>query len=394
MLKSLPYGKQSIDDADIAAVVEALKSPTVTQGPLIERFEKAIGLYVAAPHVSVMSNGTAALQLAYAALGLTVGDEIITSPITFAATANAARALDADVCFCDVEPDTGNMDIASIETLIGPRTRGIVAVHFGGLPVDMAALRTLADRHGLWIVEDAAHAFGASYRETPTGSCRYSDATTFSFHPVKHITTGEGGAVAVKDPALKRTIDRLRHHGVERNVEYMRDRSGAPWYYEVQSLGWNYRITDIQCALGLSQLNKQPGWLEHRREVAATYRDLIAATFGDAVRCQAERSDRVSAYHLMPVLIDFAAFGRSRAEVMLGLREHGVGTQVHYIPVNQQPYYRELYGAPQAQPGVDGFYASELSLPMYATLEIADVARVVAALDQELSRREYKEQCK
>jgi perosamine synthetase len=380
----LPYGQQLIDEDDIAAVVEALRSPLITQGPRIAEFEAALGTYVAAHHTSVVANGTVALQLAYAALGLGAGDELITTPNTFAATANAARALGADVRFCDVESDTGNLDVATIESLITPRTRGIAAVHFGGLPINLVALRAIADRHGLWIVEDAAHALGATYRGEPVGCGRYSEATTFSFHPVKHITTGEGGAVSVRDPAHKRTIDRLRHHGVER--ENFTIVSPGPWYHEVQTLGWNARLTDLQCALGISQLRKLPAWVAKRRELAALYRELIDECLGAFVRVQATRPERDSSYHLMPVLIDFAAAGKSRAQVMSSLRERGIGTQVHYIPVDTQPYYRSLYGDPAAHPGMAQFYDRELSLPMYAGLTSEDVTRVVATLAQVLGQ--------
>ena len=261
----LPYGKQAIDDDDIAAVVAALRAPLITQGPLVGEFEAALAAFTGARHVSVVANGSIALQLAYAALGLGPGDELITTPNTFAATANAARSLGAHVKFCDVEPDTGNLDLATIEALITPSTRGIAAVHFGGLPVDLAPLRALADKHGLWLVEDAAHALGATYRGTHVGTL--ADATTLSFHPVKHITTGEGGAVIARDATVKGMIDRLRHHGIER--EHLKTPSPGPWYHEVQSLGWNARLTDIQCALGISQMKKLPAWIARRRELAA-----------------------------------------------------------------------------------------------------------------------------
>lgn len=374
----LPYAQQVIDDDDIAAVVEALRSPLITQGPRVVELEQALATFTGAAHASVVANGSIALQLAYAALGLQPGDEIITTPNTFAATANAARSLGADVRFADVEPDTGNLDIASVEGLITPRTRGIAAVHFGGLPVDLVALRALADRHHLWIVEDAAHALGAMYEGTSIGAGRYSDATTLSFHPVKHITTGEGGAVLVKDPALKRTLDRLRHHGIEREAFVMP--SPGPWYHEVQSLGWNARLTDLQCALGISQLRKLPGWLARRRELAAAYREHVAARLAGVVAVQATRPGRDSAYHLLPALVDFAARNTTRATVMAELRARGIGTQVHYIPVDSQPYYRSLYGEPAAHPGMTHFHARELSLPMYATLTVDDVQRVVETL--------------
>jgi perosamine synthetase len=370
----LPYGKQVIDDDDIAAVVAALRAPLITQGPLVGKFEDSLVAFTGVPYASAVANGSIALQIAYAALGLTAGDEIITTPNTFAATANAARSLGAHVKFCDVEPDTGNMDLSTIEALITPKTRGITAVHFGGLPVDMAPLRAIADRHALWIVEDAAHALGGIYRGAHPGA-QFSDATTLSFHPVKQLTTAEGGAILTRDPALKRMFDRLRHHGIER--EAFTIPSPGPWYHEVQSLGWNARLTDIQCALGISQMTKLPAWLVRRRELAAAYREQIASRLGGLVTVQAERPDRDSAYHLLPVLIDFTK--QSRADVMAALRERGIGTQVHYIPVDTQPYYRSLYGEP-THPNMTQFYARELSLPMYGALTVDDVTRVVTAL--------------
>ena len=378
MAAFLPYGKQSIDDADVAAVSAALRSALITQGPLVDELEGALAKSLAVPHVSVCVNGTAALHLAYAALGLAAGDEIVTTPITFIATANAARYLGADVRFADVEPDTGNLDASKLEAAITPRTKGIVAVHFGGLPCDMAAIRAIAERHRLWVVADAAHAFGAP------GLLEDGDAATLSFHPVKHLTTGEGGAVCVKDAALKRRVDRLRHHGIERDASRWQAPSPGPWYHEMPEVGWNYRLTDIQCALGLSQLARQPQWLARRRAIAQRYRASLARLEG-LVRPQATRPGRESVYHLFPVRIDFAKAGRTRAQVMDGLKARGVGTQVHYIPVNTQPAYRALYGGAQDLPGARQWYESELSLPMYPTLSDDDVDRVVEALRAELT---------
>lgn len=382
----LPYGRQTIEEEDVQAVTTALRAPCITQGPLVDRFEAALSDYLNAPSVSVVANGTAALQLVYAALQLGPGDEIITSPITFVATANAARALGAEVRFADVEPDTGNLAVASVERLITPRTRGITAVHLGGLPVDLAPLRALADRHGLFLVEDAAHALGATYQGTRVGSCQYSDAATFSFHPVKHLTTGEGGAVATRDAALKRRIDLLRQHGIERTDDQLQRVRPGPWYYEVQALGWNYRLSDFQCALGLAQLRRQVPWLERRRALAARYRRALAARLPGLVEVQAEREGRESAYHLLLAMIRFDQAGRTRAQVMEGLRARNIGTQVHYIPVDQQPYYQDRYGAPASKPGVELFYARALSLPLYPELRDHEVDAVVEGLAAELGR--------
>jgi len=381
----LPYGCQWIDDDDIAAVVEALRSPLITQGPGVQSFEGALCAYVGASYASAVSSGTAALHLAYKALGLGEGDEIITTPVTFVATAAAAVQCGAGVRFADVDPRTGNLDIASVASLIGARTRGIAAVHLGGEPADLRELRALCDQHGLWLVEDASHALGASYRGTRIGSCAYSDATVFSFHPVKHVTCGEGGAVTTSRPDVDRAVKRLRHHAVVRDPAELSSEAPGPWYYEVHELGFNYRITDLQCALGTSQLAKQPAWVERRREIADRYRTRLAQRFGGLVSGQKCRADRESAYHLFIALLELDAFGVARADVMRSLHDQGVGSQVHYIPVSEQPFYRDCITAGRLS-GVHEYYRRALSLPMYPRLADSDVDRVVDALSVALDR--------
>jgi dTDP-4-amino-4,6-dideoxygalactose transaminase len=319
--------------------------------------------------------------LAYAALGLGLGDEIITSPITFLATANAARHLGAKVLFGDVD-DCGNLDPESVESLITPRTKGIVAVHFAGLPADVARLRSIADRHGLWLVEDAAHALGARLGTAAVGACTLSDATTFSFHPVKHITTGEGGAVSTRRADLKQRIDRLREHGIERQPA---PDSEGHYGYVMHELGWNYRLSDLSSALGRSQLQKLPAWLARRAEIAERYRTVFSGLDPELLRCTPQPSDRHSAHHLFPLLIDFARLGLTRGAVMGLLKQRGIGTQVHYIPVCDQPYYRQRgsWHCPKAR----SFYQSELSVPMYSTLSHADVERVLAGVSEVIGRR-------
>lgn len=376
----LPYGRQSIDDADVQAVVDVLRGSHLTQGPGVARFEHELSGLLEAPYVSAVSSGTAALHLAYAALGLGPGDEIITSPITFLATANAACLLGAAVRFGDVD-EHGNLDPDSVEALIGPRTKGIVAVHFAGMPADVRRLRALSDRHGLWLVEDAAHALGARSGARPVGACELSDAATFSFHPVKHVTTAEGGAVSTRRAELKQRIDRLREHGIERRPA---PGSNGHFGYVMEELGWNYRLSDLSCALGLAQLQKLPGWLRRRDEVARRYREAFARHAAAGLRCLPEAAERHSAHHLFPVLIDFERLGHSRGAVMGALKQRGIGTQVHYIPVCDQPYYRRSGEAhcPKAR----DFYARELSLPMYPALTDADVDRVIAALGEVVER--------
>jgi UDP-4-amino-4,6-dideoxy-N-acetyl-beta-L-altrosamine transaminase len=381
----LSYGRQTIDEADIAAVVEALRAPRLTCGPLVDRFEAELARAVQAPYASACSSGTAALHLAYAAFDLREGDEIITSPITFSATAAAAYYVGARVRIADVDPRTGNLDPRSVQALIGPRTRAIVPVHLGGLPCDLDALAGLAHRHGLLLVEDACHALGATYRGAPIGSGA-SDAVVFSFHPVKHITTGEGGAVITRDRAVKDRIDRLRHHGVERDVNRFASPPEGDWSYEVQELGWNYRLPDFACALGLAQLAKLDTFVAQRRALAAHYRACLAAVLPDGVTAPAELADRASSYHLFAVAIDFARFGTTRRDVVRRLTAAGIGTQVHYIPLLAHPLHatRCADETSRVRPGADRYYTQTLSLPMYPALTTGDVERVVAELQRAL----------
>ena len=381
----LSYGRQTIDEADIAAVVEALRAPQLTCGPLVGRFETALATYLGAQHVSVCSSGTSALHLAYAALGIGEGDEIITTPLTFSATAAAAYYVGATVRIADVDQRTGNLSIQSVEALITSRTRAIVAVHLAGLPADMAELTQLAKRRRLRIIEDACHALGATYRGVKVGAGD-SDAVVFSFHPVKHITTGEGGAVVVREARVKQRIERLRQHGIERDPACMDGKPDGRWVYEVQELGWNYRLSDLSCALGIAQLAKLDSFLVARRTLAAQYRTEIARAFGDAVTVQPEVADRESAYHLLTVAIDFTRHGKTRDVVMGELAELGVGTQVHYVPLLQHPLHagRNPEERTRPRPGVDHYYARTLSLPLYPSLTSADVTHVVDALSRVL----------
>jgi UDP-4-amino-4,6-dideoxy-N-acetyl-beta-L-altrosamine transaminase len=390
----LSYGRQTIDDADIAAVIEALRSPQLTCGPLVTQFEAALARWLYADHAVVCSSGTAALHLAYAGFGIGEGDEIITTPITFSATAAAAYYVGAKVRIADVDPHTGNLTPASVEPLITSRTRAIVPVHLGGQPADLAELVELARRRGLRLIEDACHALGSTYRGRPIGAAgppaTTSDAVVFSFHPVKHITTGEGGAVIVRDPDIQRRIERLRQHGVERDpARFSQAASTAPgsasdpWRYEVQELGWNYRLSDIACALGLSQLHKLGAFVEARQRLAACYRAELEYMFPrGGVTSPVELADRSSAYHLFAVAIDFARYHITRADVMRALTAVGIGSQVHYIPLLDHPLHHQRCPDERARPrpGADHYYAHTLSLPLYPALTASDVRRVVGEL--------------
>jgi perosamine synthetase len=367
----LPYGRQTIDDTDIAAVVEALRSPYLTCGPIVPRFEQALAAKVGAGYASACSSGTAALHLVYAALDIGLGDEIITTPITFSATAAAAYYVGATVRFADVDPRTGNIDPSTIEAFVTPRTRAIVPVHLAGMPADMDSIHAIAKRHNLAVVEGACHALGATYRDTPVGGDRRTAATVFSFHPVKHVTTGEGGAVVCHDPSFKRRVDRLRQHGIERDP-------AGPWAYEVVELGWNYRLPDLACALGISQLGKLDAFVARRRELAAMYRKQLPAN----IVAPREQDDRQSAYHLFAVAIDWAKHGTTRARVATELAKRGVGTQVHYIPLTEQPLHQRRCPGQVTPPGAAHYYEQTLSLPLFPAMTDADVGDVVAKLSR------------
>ncbi|HEY1549850.1 MAG TPA: UDP-4-amino-4,6-dideoxy-N-acetyl-beta-L-altrosamine transaminase [Kofleriaceae bacterium] len=372
----LPYGRQTIDDTDIAAVIEALRSPYLTCGPVVPRFEQALAAKLGAGYASACSSGTAALHLVYAALDIGPGDEIITTPITFSATAAAAYMVGANVRFADVDPRTGNIDSSSIEALITPQTRAIVPVHLAGMPADMDSIHAIAKRNNLAVVEDACHALGATYRNTPVGGDRRTAATVFSFHPVKHVTTGEGGAVVCHDPSFKRRVDRLRQHGIERDPAHTQAPLAGPWAYEIVELGWNYRLSDLSCALGISQLAKLDAFVARRRELAAMYRKQLPAN----IVAPHEQDDRQSAYHLFAVAVDWAKHGTTRARVVTELAKLGVGTQVHYIPLTEQPLHKRRCAGQLTPPGAARYYEQTLSLPMFPAMSDADVGDVVAKL--------------
>ncbi|PRQ08739.1 UDP-4-amino-4,6-dideoxy-N-acetyl-beta-L-altrosamine transaminase [Enhygromyxa salina] len=379
----LPYGRQWIDEDDIAAVVAALRSDYLTTGPTVARFEAALCDALGADHAVAVCNGTAALHAACAVAGLGPGDEVLVPALTFLATANCARYVGAEPVFVDVDPRSGLIDVEHAARMVGPQTRAIIPVHLNGRPVDLPAVRALADQHDLIVIEDAAHALGARAGDTRIGDCRYSDMAIFSFHPVKHVTTGEGGAITTAKPKLAAALEVFRSHGMVRDPEQLRGASPGPWYYEQHTLGYNYRLTDLQCALGLSQLTKLDRFLARRRALAARY-DQLLATLAGVEPAAIGTADTLSAYHLYAVHVDFQASDRTRAQVVAGLRELGVLTQVHYIPVPTQPYYVDRGADPLAYPGATAYYESILSLPLFPAMRDEDVDRVVAALAQVL----------
>lgn len=390
MAEFLPYGRQTIEDDDVAAVVEALRADYLTTGPRVEAFERAFAETVGAGHAVACSSGTAALHLAMLALDVGPGDAVIAPAITFAATANCARYQGAEVVFADVDRDTGLMTpqtfAAALERLDGRRLAAVLPVHLAGASVDLPAIKGLAG--GAPLVEDACHALGTTMSfgniREQVGDGRHGAMACFSFHPVKTITTAEGGMVTTNDPRLAERLRLFRSHGIVRDPAEFRDPppQPRPWLYEMQALGYNYRLPDLLCALGISQLAKLDRFIRRRRELTIRYWTLLAR-YSPIVRAVAPPPACDPALHLFVVLIDFAAAGMSRAEVMAGLAARGVGSQVHYIPVHQQPYYRERYGDLEL-PGADAYYARCLSLPLYPDMADSDPDRVAEALGQVL----------
>lgn len=393
----LPYGRQEIAAEDLAAVEACLRSERITQGPRVREFEAGLEQVSGAPHAVAVSSGTAALHLLYQALGVQAGDVVVTSPITFVATANAARYLGAEVVFSDVEPDTGLLDPVDLERTLARlaqarrQPRLVVPVDFAGQPADLPRIADLAAQAGAQVVSDAAHSLGASYehagRTVQAGSCTHSVGAIFSFHPVKHITTGEGGAALTRDPEVRDRLLALRTHGVHRDAERLvrpRDDVWAgPWYYEQDQLGYNYRLTDLQSALGCAQLARLDDFLARRRRLAARYdAALAAAPFAGRLAVLGLRPQRRSSYHLY-VLRVLPAPGEAardvaarRRDLFLHLQRAGIDPQVHYIPVPWQPFHRD--DAPL--PGAEAYYAGCLSLPLYPSLSDADQRRVLEAL--------------
>ncbi|MBI1200558.1 MAG: UDP-4-amino-4,6-dideoxy-N-acetyl-beta-L-altrosamine transaminase [Phenylobacterium sp.] len=376
----LPYGRQTIEDDDIAAVTEALRADFLTTGPTVAAFERAFAEAVGARHAVACANGTAALHLAMLALDVKPGEAVIVPSITFLATANCARYVGADVVFADVDPDSGLMTPGALAEALGRlegrRLRAVLPVHLRGDACDLPGLEALARDAGAVLVEDAPHALGTtmSFGNTAetVGDVRHSAMATFSFHPVKTIATGEGGMVTTNDARLAERLRTLRSHGMVRPPD------ADPWWYEMPEPGFNYRLPDILCALGLSQLAKLPRFAARRRALAAAYR-VALAPLAPGVRIAAQPAWSDPVLHLMTVLIDFPAVGRTRRDVVEALRAKGVGSQVHYIPVHRQPYYQGLYGATEL-PGAEAWYGRCLSLPLYPGMTDDDVARVTEAL--------------
>jgi UDP-4-amino-4,6-dideoxy-N-acetyl-beta-L-altrosamine transaminase len=380
----LPYGTQWIEEDDIAAVVDVLRNGHLTQGPKVLAFEAAIASYVGAKFCLAFGNATEALQAAVKALDLPAGSNGLTSPNTFVASANCLAYNGLVPRFADIDPDTFNVTAATLRKAIDPATSVLIPVHFAGQACDMGAIGSLARERKLPVIEDAAHAIGSTYADgSRVGCCRESAMTVFSFHPVKTMTTGEGGAITTNDPLLFQRLQLLRSHGITKDPNLLSANPG-PWYYEQQELGYNFRITDLQCALGLSQLSKLDRYKARRREIVAAYNRAFQGIRG--VRTPHEAPGLESCFHLYVLQIDFAALGKDRASVMKELVEKGVGSQVLYIPVHTQPWYRRTFGyGPGDFPIAEAYYQRALSIPLFPRMGTDDVERVVAAVQSVLA---------
>lgn len=392
-LSCIPYGRQSIDDDDISAVVEVLKSSNLTQGKKVNEFERGLCDWTGAGFAVAFNSGTSALHCACLAANVEREDEVITSPNTFVASANCIVYCGAKPVFADIDSKTYNINPREIEKNITPKVKAIIPVHFAGQSCDMESISQIVKQkekqygRKIYIIEDACHALGSSYKGHKVGSCAYSNMTVMSFHPVKHITTGEGGVVLTNDEELFRKLRRFRSHGITNTPKEFIDKEQAygssvavnPWYYEQQLLGYNYRITDIQCALGISQLKKLPFFMRRRREIASFYNK--AFTNNKFIQIPYEAPDCSSNWHLYVLLFDFSRMKVSRAEFMHDLKQKGIQTQVHYIPVYIQPFYKENFGTQWGDcPRAEEYYAKCLSIPLFSTMTEADIEKVISQI--------------
>jgi UDP-4-amino-4,6-dideoxy-N-acetyl-beta-L-altrosamine transaminase len=383
----LPYGRQAISEADIAAVEAVLRSPFLTQGPAVPAFEQAVAAKVGAAHGVAVNSATSALHIACLALGLGPGDRLWTSPITFVATANCGRYCGAAIDFVDIDPATGLMSVAALEQKLqraehsGTLPKVVVPVHLGGSSCDMTAIATLAQRYGVTVLEDASHAIGGFYLGEPVGNCRYSDITVFSFHPVKIITTAEGGLATTNNLQLAQRMGDLRSHGITKDEERFEHPTTGPWYYEQQELGFNYRLTDLQAALGLSQLGRLERIVAERQRLMEVYQEKLALLPLHLLETPHSVS---SAMHLAVIRLHNCDPEYHRL-VFEGLRASGIGVQLHYSPVHLQPYYRRLGFAEGDFPEAEAYAHNAISLPLYPGLQEIEQERVVSMLGKYLN---------
>lgn len=373
----LPYGRQEINDEDIEAVVEVLKSDWLTTGPKVGEFEEAFAEFVGSSHAVAVSNGTAALHASLFALGVSAGDEIIVTPMTFAASANAAVYLGAKPVFADVDPNTLLLDPNTIETQITNKTKGIVAVDYAGQPCDYDAIYAIANKYDLFVLDDACHAIGGSYKNRPVGTL--ADANTFSLHPVKHMTTGEGGVITTNDDEIAQNMRIFRNHGITTDHRQRAEQGG--FFYEMVQIGFNYRITDFQCALGLSQLNRLAGWVKKRQAIATMYDDALGSI--RAVQALHVSEDISHAYHLYMVQFDLDQLSVDRNQIFNALRAEGIGVNVHYIPVHLHPFYKNTFGTGFGDcPVAETAYDRIVTLPIFPQMSNSDVEDVLTAIQK------------
>ncbi|MBI2636141.1 UDP-4-amino-4,6-dideoxy-N-acetyl-beta-L-altrosamine transaminase [Candidatus Peregrinibacteria bacterium] len=376
----LPYSRQSVGEDDIAAVNAVLRSDWLTTGPMVEEFERSFALFAGTKHAVAVGNGTAALHAAYCAAGIGPGDEVIVPAMTFAATANAAVFLGATPVFADCDPETLLIDPKSVEALVTKKTKAVVAMDYTGQPCDYDALRTIADGKKLTLIADACHALGGFLNDRPTGSL--ADLNAFSFHPVKPIATGEGGMVTTDDPEMAVRMRCFRNHGI--TTDHRQRQEQGSWFYEMQALGYNYRLSDIQCALGVSQLKKAPAWTKRRQELAKMYDMAFSATKG--LRPLSVRSGVSHAYHLYVIQLNLDLLAADRNDIFRALRAENIGVNVHYIPVHLHPYYRKNFGTREGLcPVAEKAYTCILSLPVFAAMTDKDADDVIAAMEKVLS---------
>jgi UDP-4-amino-4,6-dideoxy-N-acetyl-beta-L-altrosamine transaminase len=379
----IPYGRQEISESDIQAVVDVLRSDFLTQGPAVPAFENAVATYCSARHAVAVNSASSALHLACLALGVGPGDWVWTSPITFVASANAALHCGARVDFVDIDPSTGNMSVARLTEKLAQAKRAgclpktLIPVHLCGQPCEMEAIHALGQQYGFTIIEDAAHAIGGRYKGERIGNGRYSDITVFSFHPVKIVTTAEGGMALTNDARLARKLQRLRSHGITRDAAEMTHPPDGPWYYQQIELGFNFRMTDLQAALGLSQMQRIDSFLGARRSLAARYDEKL---IGLPLVTPRQHADGCSAWHLYVVRLQTTTAGKSRREVFDALRAADIGVNVHYIPVPSQPYFERMGFHAASWPEAQRYYDEAISLPLFATLTGNQQDSVIAAL--------------
>ena len=377
------YGRQSIDETDIAAVEAVLRSDFLTQGPAIERFEQCVADYCGEKYAVAVCNATAALHIACRAAGLGAGDILWTSPITFVASANCARYCGADVDFVDIDPNTYNMSVDALEEKLrrakaeNKLPKVVVPVHLAGQSCEMKRIHALAEEYGFTILEDASHAVGADYLDTKVGSCAFSDMAVFSFHPVKIVTTGEGGMILTNNRDLYEKLTLYRSHGITRDPEKMTHAADGPWYYQQIDLGYNYRMTDLQAALGYSQMQRLDAFVARRREIAARYDELLRDL---PLTTPYVMEGAAPSWHIYIVRLDFARIGKPKEQIFSEMKKRGVVLNLHYIPVHLQPYYEELGFAKGDFPQSEAYYEEALTLPLYYDLTDAQQDQIVHAL--------------